>query len=157
AAEKLLGWTLEELHGKKMHDVTHYAHPDGSPFPSNECAGLKVLQQGIILTNHPDVFIRKNGTFFDVVYSASPIRDGEKFTGIVVVFHDVSEQKRSDELVKQSARQLGLIADTVQVFISHSNREHRFLFVNKPYAERFGLKPEDCIGKTIAEVIGNDA
>jgi PAS domain-containing protein len=34
AAEKLLGWTLEELRGKKMHDVIHYKHPDGSPFPA---------------------------------------------------------------------------------------------------------------------------
>src|SRR5262245_45716325 len=61
AAEKLFGWTLEELRGKKMHDVIHYAHPDGSPFPSTECTGLKVLQQGIVLENHSDVFIRKNG------------------------------------------------------------------------------------------------
>src|SRR5262249_36786034 len=46
AAEKLLGWTLEELRGKKMHDVTHYKHPDGSPFPAEECAGLQVLREG---------------------------------------------------------------------------------------------------------------
>jgi PAS domain S-box-containing protein len=157
AAEKLFGWTIEELRGKKMHDVTHYAHPDGSPFPASECAGLKVLQQGIVLTSHPDVFIRKNGTFFDVVYSSSPIREGDRITGLVVVFRDVSEQKRSEELLKKSARQLGLIADTAPVFIAHCDREHRFLFVNKPYAERFGLKPEDCIGKRIAEIIGDDA
>src|SRR5262245_40012952 len=145
AAEKLFGWTLEELRGKKMHDVTHYAHPDGSPFPATECAGLKVLQQGIVLENHSDVFIRKNGTFFDVLYSSSPIREADQVTGLVVVFRDVSEQKRSEELLKQSARQLGLIADTAPVFIAHCDREHRFLFVNKPYAERFGLKPEVCI------------
>jgi len=157
AAEKLFGWTIEELRGKKMHDVTHYAHPDGSPFPAVECAGLKVLQQGIVLTNHPDVFIRKNGTFFDVVYSSSPIYEGDQVTGLVVVFRDVSEQKRSNELLKQSARQLGLIADTAPVFIAHCDREHRFLFVNKPYAERFGVKPEDCIGKPISEIIGDDA
>src|SRR5262245_16406784 len=134
AAEELFAWTLEELRGKKMHDVTHYAHSDGSPFPSNECPGLKVLQQGMILANHPDVFIRKNGTFFDVVYSSSPIRDGDRVTGLVVVFRDVSQQKRSEELLRQTARQLGLIADTAPVFISHCDREHRFLFVNKPNA-----------------------
>lgn len=157
AAEKLFGWSLEELRGKKMHDVTHYAHPDGAPFPSSECAGLQVLKEGIVLANHSDVFIRKNGTFFDVIYSASPIREGDRVSGLVVVFRDVSEQKRAEELLKQSARQLGLIADTAPVFIAHCDLEHRFLFVNKPYAERFGLTPEDCIGKPIAEVIGDDA
>jgi PAS domain S-box-containing protein len=157
AAEKLLGWTLEELRGKKMHDVTHYVHLDGSPFSANQCAGLKVMEQGIVLANHPDVFIRKNGTFFDVVYSSSPIREGDRITGLVVVFRDVSEEKRSDELLKQSARQLGLIADTAPVFIAHCDSQHRFLFVNKPYADRFKLNPEDCIGKPIAEIIGPEA
>src|SRR5262249_14464071 len=59
AAEKLLGWSLEELRGKKMHDVTHYKHPDGSPFPAEECAGLQVLREGKALKDFEDTFIRK--------------------------------------------------------------------------------------------------
>ena len=39
AAEAMFGWTNAELLGKKMHDVTHYKHPDGTPFPASECAG----------------------------------------------------------------------------------------------------------------------
>src|SRR5262245_6139592 len=46
AAENLLGWTLEELRGKKMHDIIHYKHPDGSPFPAEQCAGFQVLREG---------------------------------------------------------------------------------------------------------------
>jgi PAS domain-containing protein len=45
-AERLFGWTAAELLGRKMHDVTHYLHPDGTPFPAHECAGLRVLQEG---------------------------------------------------------------------------------------------------------------
>ena len=33
AAERLFGWTKDELVGRKMHEVTHYKHPDGRPFP----------------------------------------------------------------------------------------------------------------------------
>src|SRR5262245_37964795 len=73
AAERLFGWRLDELRGRKMHDLTHYKHPDGSPFPAEECAGLQVLREGKALTDHEDVFIRKDGTFFDVMYSSSPI------------------------------------------------------------------------------------
>jgi hypothetical protein len=32
AAEKLLGGRSKNC-AEKMHDVTHYKHPDGSPFP----------------------------------------------------------------------------------------------------------------------------
>ena len=30
AAETMFGWTNAELIGRKMHDVTHYKHPDGT-------------------------------------------------------------------------------------------------------------------------------
>ena len=77
AAEKLFGWRLEELRGKRMHDMTHYKHSDGRPFPAEECAGFQVLKEGKTLADHEDVFIRKDGTFFDVVYSSSPLYEGE--------------------------------------------------------------------------------
>src|SRR5215210_3523736 len=61
AAEQLFGWTMEELCGRRMHDVTHYKHPDGRPFPAEDCTGFQVLRHGHALTNHEDVFIRKDG------------------------------------------------------------------------------------------------
>src|SRR5262249_29804549 len=46
AAERLFGWTNAELLGQKMHDRTHYRHPDGRPFPIEEFAGFHVLHEG---------------------------------------------------------------------------------------------------------------
>jgi PAS domain S-box-containing protein len=96
AAERLLGWGKEELVGKKMHDVTHYKHRDGSPFPAHQCAGLQVLTNGIALNNYEDTFIRKDGTFFDVMYSASPLVRGTVREGLIVVFRDITEQKEAE-------------------------------------------------------------
>jgi PAS domain S-box-containing protein len=92
AAEHLFGWTSAEILGRKMHDVTHYAHPDGTAFPAEECAGLGVLRHGTTLTDHADVFIRKDGTFFPVIYSAARIQAGDQIEGLVVVFRDVTQQ-----------------------------------------------------------------
>jgi PAS domain S-box-containing protein len=92
AAEKLFGWTLAELRGRKMHDVTHYKHRDGTPFPAEDCPGLEVLRKGKTLTGHEDVFVRRDGTFFDVVYSSSPIREDGVITGLVVAFSDITDQ-----------------------------------------------------------------
>ncbi len=106
AARKLLGWTLEELRGRKMHDVTHYKHRDGTPFPAEECMGYKVLKTGKAVTGFEDSFIRKDGTFFDVVYTVSPIREGKEIVGLVVVFSDISERKLIESNLKKTAEDL---------------------------------------------------
>ncbi len=97
AAQRLFGWTLTEMLGRKMHNVTHHSHPDGSPFPIEDCAGLKVLREGKMLTEYEDIFIRKDGSFFNVVYSSSPLRGDGKVTGVVVVFRDISDRKQAEE------------------------------------------------------------
>jgi two-component system, chemotaxis family, CheB/CheR fusion protein len=104
AAEKMLGWKLEELRGRKMHDMTHYKHPDGRPYPAEECAGFQVLRSGKAVTNYDDVFVRKDGTFLDVVYSSAPLKAGDEIAGLVVVFRDVSERKRAEESLREADR-----------------------------------------------------
>lgn len=96
AAEELFGWSFEELRGRKMHDMTHHHHRDGRVFPASECAGLEVLARGTTLTGYEDCFIRKDGTFFDVIYSSSPLRSGSTIAGLVVVFQDVTDRKQSE-------------------------------------------------------------
>lgn len=97
AAQRMFGWTLEELIGRRMHDVTHHTRRDGTPFPREECPGFKVMESGTMLSECEDVFIRKDGSFFDVVYSSSPLRSEGKVTGLVVVFRDISDRKQAEE------------------------------------------------------------
>ena len=70
---------------------------------------------------------------------------------------DITERKHAEELLRRSAKQLALITDTAPVFIAQCDTETRFKFVNKAYAARFGLKPEDIVGKKIAEITGPEA
>jgi PAS domain S-box-containing protein len=101
STEELFGWSFAELRGKKMHDMTHHHYRDGRPFPSSECAGFQVLTHGTPIKNYEDVFIRKDGTFFDVIYTITPLRDdSDTITGLIVVFSDISERKRHEKHVK---------------------------------------------------------
>ena len=105
AAERLFGWPSAELLGRKMHDVTHYKRPDGSAFPADECAGLQVLQEGTPLVHCEDVFIRKDGSFFPVVFSSSRLESAGRVAGLVVVFRDVTTEKQAE------AERAGLLAE----------------------------------------------
>ncbi|HEX9945131.1 MAG TPA: PAS domain-containing protein [Thermoanaerobaculia bacterium] len=52
---------------------------------------------------------------------------------------------------------LQFIADATAAGIAHCDAERRFLFVNRAYAARFGLTPDQIIGRPIAEVLGEEA
>ena len=110
AAERLLGWSSAELLGRKMHDMIHYQHPDGSAFPADKCTGLHVLRKGRFLSNHEDVFIRKDGAFFPVVYSSSPITLDDGIEGSVVVFRDRTAKKQAEETLRRSRDGLRALA-----------------------------------------------
>jgi signal transduction histidine kinase/ActR/RegA family two-component response regulator len=88
--------------------VTHCRYPDGRPFPAEECPGLQVLRTGQSLVNQEDFFLRRDGSFFPVVYSSSRAEVGGHPLGLVVVFRDVSEERRSllerDELLAIAER-----------------------------------------------------
>ena len=146
AAERLFGWSSAELLGRKMHDMTHYQHPDGTPFPASECSGLQVLQRGLLLSNHEDVFIRKDKTFFPVMYSAAPIRSEGAIVGVVVVFRDVSARKNAEAEIRRRANWLERLIETTQDAVVSIDRQARIVLFN-PGAERI-------FGYTAAEIQG---
>jgi PAS domain S-box-containing protein len=102
AAEKMFGWTNAELLGKKMYDVTHYS----TPFPASDCEWLQVFQNGIELREQEDMFNRKDGSFFPVVYSVSPLKRGTETVGLVVGFRDDTERREAERAVGQSEHEL---------------------------------------------------
>jgi PAS domain-containing protein len=58
AAERLLGWTQEELHGRVLHDVVHTRRLDGSQLPIEESPILGAMRDGTSRRVDDDVFIR---------------------------------------------------------------------------------------------------
>ena len=106
AAEAMFGWTKAELLGKNIHDITHCKHPDGSPFPATDCPGLQVLRTGVAIREREDTFIRKDGSFFPVVFSAAPLQVKGRIAGLVVDFRDDTERRKLQAALRQSERRL---------------------------------------------------
>jgi PAS domain S-box-containing protein len=146
AAETMLGWTSAELLGRQMHDATHYKHPDGSPFPASECPGLQVVQNSIERREQEDTFIRKDGSFLPVVYSASPLRTEGRTVGIVVGFRDDTLRRESERAVRESEERFRLLANTAPVLIWIAGVDTMCTYFNQPWLDFTGRSLDEELG-----------
>jgi PAS domain S-box-containing protein len=65
-----------------------------------------------------------------------------------------NELTAANSALRAGEAQLRLVADHAAVFLAHVDREHRFRYVNKAYAQRYGLAPEEIVGRDLSRLIG---
>jgi PAS domain S-box-containing protein len=64
------------------------------------------------------------------------------------------ERKHAERAVRSSEAQLRLVTDHASVYLVQCDREHRYKFVNRAYAERFGREPQDLLGAHVRDFLG---
>ena len=100
AALATLGFDdLSELRGRHGHDTVHYKHPDGSPYPAEDCPVLEPSRTGEPVHSNEDWFIRRDGTMFPVSFTSVPI-DLPRGLGVVVTFIDMSAQREAEHAAR---------------------------------------------------------
>ena len=98
AATRITGYSSEELLGRSLHDLIHHTTPEGEPFPWEQCPIQATLREGVARQNAPDTFFRIDGESFPVEVTSTPIEEGGRVVGAVMVFRDVSERRAVERL-----------------------------------------------------------
>lgn len=98
AASLMTGYAPDEALGKNIHELIHYKHADGSPYPVEDCPVFRAFRAGQGVRIDTEVFWKKDGTPFPVEYSSYPIVEGGVIRGAVVTFTDITGRKRAEAL-----------------------------------------------------------
>lgn len=96
AAEDLTGYSFAEIQGRTLHDAVHHTRPDGRPYPLEECPIDRALPEKT-QTAGEEVFVHKDGHFYPVAFTASPIQQGTAVVGTVLEVRDITERKANTE------------------------------------------------------------
>ncbi|WP_085695957.1 PAS domain-containing sensor histidine kinase [Pseudomonas sp. B26(2017)] len=70
---------------------------------------------------------------------------------------DLTERKHTEQALRQSQTELQLIINAMPILISYVDHEQRFRLNNAAYLDWYGLTPQELYGRTIREVIGEEA
>ncbi|MDQ4139336.1 MAG: CHASE domain-containing protein, partial [Bacteroidota bacterium] len=147
AAEAMVGFTLEEIRQKPLHDMIHHTRPDGNPFPLQECPIDRALPTNNSMRAHEDVFIRKDGTFFPVSCAASPIFERGVPVSTVIEVRDITEEQKARTALEESEARFRNMADSAPVLIWMNNTENKVTYVNKQWLEFTGQTLEEALNQ----------
>ena len=125
AAERMLGWTAEELVGREIHPIVHHSHHDGRHYPDHDCPIYAAFRDGAVHNVDGEVFWRKDGSPVWVEYTSTPIRDGSLVVGAVIVFRDVSQRREADERLHAALAEVDRLRERLELENAYLQEEIR--------------------------------
>ena len=138
----LIGRTLRDVYGDTQYEVMR-------PRIEAALAGNRVEYERRLTGN---------GRTRDVHVLTVPAHgpDGRQ-AGLFVLINDVSMFKQAESSIRRSEDQLRLIADTLPMRVSFIDADERYRFNNLAYERHYNVVRASMVGKTIREVIGDEA
>ncbi|TDR56279.1 PAS domain S-box-containing protein [Halomonas ventosae] len=107
AAERILGWSSEDMVGHGAHQLFHHTQADGSHFPVQQCPIHASFSDGQVHRVDDEVFWHKNGEAIPVEYTSTPIFEMGRLVGAVVLFRDIRERKRAEQQLRDALAEVG--------------------------------------------------
>ncbi len=148
-AETLTGWTQAEAMGRPLPDVFQIVN-EATRQPVENPA-LRTLREGMItgLANHT-ILIHRDGTERPIDDSAAPMRDeGGVLLGAVLVFRDVTERRRAEEV----RAQLAAIVESSEDAIISKTLDGVIRSWNGGAAHLLGYTAAEAVGQPITLIV----
>jgi PAS domain S-box-containing protein len=140
-AESVTGWKTTEVLGQPIQGVFRLINEQTHEPCDNLVA--RVLREGrpVALANHT-ALVNKDGREIPIEDSAAPILDAAgRVIGAVLVFHDVTENRRAEEALQASEEWNRQLARLLPVAVYTCDAEGRITFANEHHRQLSGRDP----------------
>ncbi|MEA2055131.1 MAG: PAS domain S-box protein, partial [Candidatus Thermoplasmatota archaeon] len=147
---------MKRLMGVPPGDESNAIGADIRELPSVKEAGLveifnNVLQGKEMYGESPFTSIYGKKTYLS--FSVSPILEGGKFVGAVVIINDVTERKKVEESLKESEEKFRTLVNSAQDAIYSHDLEGNFLMWNPQGNRLSGYSDKELSGMNIADLL----
>lgn len=99
AAAKLTGWADADMVGREWHELIRHAITGNIPCPGQGCAMMAPCGGAGETRLDAHYFTRRDGSAFPVEVVASPLAEGDRHVGAVLVFRDISQRLAAQRAV----------------------------------------------------------
>jgi PAS domain S-box-containing protein len=145
-AESLTGWPEQKALGQSVPNVFRIINEE-TRVPGEDIVA-RVLREGraVALANHTSL-VTPDGREVPIEDSAAPIKDSAgTVSGVVLVFHDVTEKRRAAAALRESEQQFRTLAESIPNLAWWANSDGYITWYNRRWYEYTGTTPDQMEG-----------
>ncbi|MDB5296063.1 MAG: sensor hybrid histidine kinase, partial [Phycisphaerales bacterium] len=154
AFTRLFGITLDELHDYNILRDPQLVTAGIAPLMARAFAGEPVVIDPIPYAPDRGEHVGQTRWAGAHVY---PVKDDAgRVEEVVLVHHDVTEQRLAEDALRQSERRLRSLVDQSAAGIAQTDLTGRILFANQRYIEIVGYPPDEVVGLRVQDLTHPD-
>ncbi|MBE0431499.1 MAG: PAS domain S-box protein, partial [Dehalococcoidia bacterium] len=145
--QKLFGYGAEEVIGQPINELV---------IPDDRRREAAALSRAVLhgrFVREEEVRKRKDGSLVDVSVVGYPLRLEGRLVGIYVIYSNISKRKKMEKEIRQAAEEWRETFDSISDAVSIHSCDFRLRLVNRAFADRFGMRPSEIVGKHCYEVV----
>ena len=153
--QKSRGTTLEQIVGRRVDEVLgpDLAAEFFAPFVERLKRGETIRHERLVHASGEEMRWHQ----VQLAPIMVTLEDGSRrFNGYYIVSSDIHDIKVAQDKLAAQEAQLRLYTDNIPDSVAYLDRNRRFLFANRHFAEQRGIPVGEIIGRTTEEVLGRE-